>query len=138
MMRLSDGVSAVPGSDRMRYVARVDVMLKLSAVRKIQKSVDAYVGDPCMTLVAFTPCLYMQAVHKDGTRQGLCDMPLMKTELVKPGVETMNVQRVDFNEMEMLFYSIRPNTPQQVRDLTLAMIKDWAQDTPTEEIPWRV
>jgi hypothetical protein len=135
-MKLSDGFSAVPGSDNMRYVARVRNMLKLSAVRKIQKAVDNYVGDHCMTLVAFTICLRCDAVHKDGTLQTLSSQMFGNSSLVIPGMEHMEVQRVDFTKINLIKYGIRPGTPKLADQLSRSMLIDWAQDTDLIELPW--
>lgn len=136
-MKLRDVSPSTPHRDSTRYIARVEMPLNPSGIKRLQTAVQAYTKDHSRVLIAPTRCVGV--IHKRGPISTvLCDI---KVGNISAGIQTssqqeMKVSKIQVQPQDVIVFALLPGGSQLMRSFYRGQVKDWADDLIVEEVEW--
>lgn len=137
-MKLRDVSASTPHRDSTRYIARVEMPLNPSGIKRLQTAVQAYTRDHSRVLIAPTRC--MGVIHKrDSVSTVLCDIKVGRMSLQTPtsAQQEMKVSKIQVQSQDVIVFSLLPGGSQLMRSFYRGQVKDWADDLIVEEVEYR-
>lgn len=136
-MKLRDVSPSAPHRDSTRYIARVEMPLNPSGIKRLQTAVQAYTKDHSRVLIAPTRCLGV--IHRSGNlSRVLCDIEVGKASscIQASSQQEMKVSKIQVQSQDVIVFCLLPGGSQLMRSFYRGQVRDWADDLIVEEVEW--